>query len=181
MTASKPPHPVLPRHVEARSLAARGVALSGLLALAKLPRLAAAVVGADGDARVAADFGRDEEGRYVLDLHATLTVRVACQRCLEPMPVDIDAGSRLAIVWTDAQAAALPEHLEPLHTAEETDLWAVAEDELLLALPPFSYHDDPDCAQASGRAPTPEPDAAPPVADGNNPFDVLKKLKDELE
>lgn len=181
MTTPPKTHPALPHHVEARSLAARGVALSGALPLAKLPRLEAAVAGADSDARVTADFGRDEEGRYVLDLHTSMTLRVPCQRCLEPLPVDLDARARLAIVWTDAQAAALPEHLEPLHTAEETDLWAVAEDELLLALPAFNYHADPDCARATGRAPAPELPATPAVEDGNNPFDVLKKLKDESQ
>ena len=52
----------------------------------------------------------------------------------------------LAVVWTDDQAAHLPRHLEPLVVEDEAcSLWDVVEDELILALPSFSYHETEEC------------------------------------
>jgi uncharacterized protein len=57
-------------------------------------------------------------------------------------------------------------------------LWEVVEDELILALPPFSYHDTEECQQILSRF---NADQAPPVEtvaeDKPNPFNVLAQLK----
>ncbi len=171
---------VLPHIVEVRTLAAREVVLEGSLQAAKMPRLNAVIVATDAPARVCAQFYRDEEGRYILELSVGMTVNVACQRCLEPMALEVASKSQLAALWTDEQAPHLPSRYDPLVTGDETDLWQVVEDELLLALPAFSYHGDSQCGLASGVA---QPDAAnspevdAPVKD--NPFTVLAALKDE--
>ena len=170
----------IPHTIEARALAARQVTLEGCLAAAKLPRLAAAVRALEAPAEVVAEFKRDEEGRYVVDLQAAIVVEVACERCLDAMPLAISSSARLGIVWTDEQAQALPSGVEPLLTGDETDLWQVVEDELLLALPAFSYHSDSRCGEATGVA-QPDPvrpdETDTPVRD--NPFTVLAALKNE--
>ena len=170
----------LPQTIETRALAARQVTLAGRLDAAKLPRLAAAVRGLDAPADVVAEFKRNEEGRYVVDLAVTMDVQIACDRCLEAMPLTVTSGTRLGIVWTDEQAQALASGVEPLLTGDETDLWQVVEDELLLALPPFSYHSAVNCAEQTGRVMPPEIELpAIEVEDsGNNPFSVLVGLKD---
>ncbi|EED36251.1 conserved hypothetical protein [Luminiphilus syltensis NOR5-1B] len=168
-----------PNKIEARTLAARGRDLAGEVALERMPRLQQAILGADGPASAKADFSRDEEGRYLIDVSVSMAVTVPCQRCLQPMRVAVSGEARLAILWTDDQAAALPEGIEPLVTGEETDLWAVAEDELLLALPPFSYHNDIDCAAEVGIVVPDSGVKMPEMTEksGNNPFSVLSELK----
>ena len=173
----------LPHTIEARALAARQVTLAGCLDAAKLTRLAAAVLALNAPADVVAEFKRDEEGRYVLDLSVTIVVHVACQRCLDAMPLTVSSSARLGIVWTDEQAQALSAGVEPLLTGDETDFWQVVEDELLLALPPFSYHSALDCAEKTSRVMQPEM-ALPTVEEedsGNNPFNVLAGLKKPAE
>lgn len=169
----------LPHTIEARALAARQVTLNGRLDAVRLVRLAAAVRALDAPAEVVAEFKRDEEGRYVVDLNVAILVEVACERCLETMPLAVSSVTRLGIVWTDEQAQALPSGVEPLLTGDETDFWAVVEDELLLALPPFSYHAALDCAEKTDRVMQPE--IALPIVEeedsGNNPFGVLAGLK----
>jgi uncharacterized protein len=91
----------------------------------------------------------------------------------------LEGENTLAIVWTDEQAAQLPRHLEPLIVNEEAySLWDVVEDELILALPPFSYHPLEECKQIqiesdfSTSLPDQEAGEEKP-----NPFDVLAQLK----
>ncbi len=170
----------VPQSIEVRALAARQVTLAGGLDAIRLPRLAEAVRALDTPADVSAEFKRDEAGRYVLDLTVNMVVQVACQRCLEAMLLTVSSATRLGIVWTEEQAQALPSGAEPLVTGDETNFWQVIEDELLLALPPFSYHAATDCAEQTGRVMRPEVDL--PVIEeedsGNNPFSALMGLKD---
>ena len=71
-----------------------------------------------------------------------MQVKVPCQWCFDGMVIALSSHSALAAVWTDEQAQALPSRYDPLITEGETDLWRVVEDELLLSMPAFSYHDD---------------------------------------
>jgi uncharacterized protein len=165
----------LPHMVEFRTLAARGIHLKGTLSAARLPRLRDAVLSIVGSVQTEIQFDRDEEGRPIAAIVVVAQVKVACQRCLQELEVVLETSSRLAAVWNDEQAAALPGSLEPLVMAEEVDLWGVVDEELLLALPQFSYHAERDCGVTSGRVVAP----ALPVEDAEreNPFSVLASLK----
>lgn len=169
----------LPHKVEVRTLAAREVELAGSVSEARMPRLKEAIVAARGPAEVTARCFRDEEGRYVLDLAVTMPVDLACQRCLGPMPVELKSHSQLVALWTDDQAAHLPSRYDALVTDAESDLWQVVEDELLLAMPAFSYHEDVSCGAAVGIQQPVEADDLTPsaAADKENPFSVLAALK----
>ena len=133
---------------------------------------------ADCDGQVSAElaFAKDEENRFVLRATAQAEVRVLCQRCLEPMTLPMACSNRLAVVWTDEQAKHLPRELDPLISEDDCRLWEMVEDELILALPAFNYHEDPNCNEilnALDEAPADEaePDSKP------NPFEVLAQLK----
>ncbi len=132
----------LPQTVEVRTLAAREVALAGVVDPARLTRLSTAIVAVNNPVVVNADFYRDEEARYVLALQVSAEVLVTCQRCLSTLEQTVTSETQLAVVWTDEQAGQLPPRYEPLVADAEIELWEVVEDELLLALPTFSYHSD---------------------------------------
>jgi len=95
----------LPKTVEVRTLAAREVTISGSLPVDRLPRLSGLIVSVSRPFDVVARCFKDEEARYVLELRVCGAVDVACQRCLTPVTVPVDALSCLAVVWTDDQAA----------------------------------------------------------------------------
>ena len=123
------------------------------------------------------DFHRDGEGRFLAGLAVDAVLPVECQRCLETVNEVLAPRSELAAVYTDDQARQLPAHLEPVLTSdEEVDLWELVEEELVLALPPFSYHSDPACIDrlAPGGAQQEAPAEAPAR---DNPFEVLAQLK----
>ncbi len=84
----------------------------------------------------------------------------------------------LAIVWSDDQARQLPRDLDPLIVdTQEVALREIVEEELMLALPPFSYHKAEECGEilAEYRGPTAAEEV--PAAEKPNPFDVLAQLK----
>lgn len=169
----------LPQSLDVRKASQRGARLEALLAPAELPRLRALLAGDNGEIRAALVFARDEEQHYTVqvDAHACLDVR--CERCLQVFQTEVHASSVLAAVWTDEQARALPAHLDPLIAAEAVVLRDLVEDELVLAMPMFSYHADRACiARLDGGVQLLAQPGDEPVGESkSNPFDVLAQLK----
>jgi uncharacterized protein len=142
-----------------------------------MQRFRALLASDDGEIDVNLTFSRDEENRFLVRVVIAAEVALTCQRCLEKMSSRLAIDSTLAIVFSDEQAAQLPRHLDPLVIAgEEADLWELVEEELILALPAFSYHDTAACREklagyAGGNSVEATEDRRP------NPFDVLAQLK----
>ena len=167
----------LPSTLDVRKAAVRGVSVSGTLRPLDLQRFRPLLAADEGAIETELSFSRDEENRYVIHVAVEADVSVTCQRCLEPMPQHLTSENTLAVVWTDEQAAHLPRHLDPLIVAQEAcSLWELVEDELILAMPPFSYHDTADCNEAIAGFSDPAP-AEDVVEDKPNPFNVLAQLK----
>ncbi len=167
----------LTRSLDVRKAAARGVIVSGALDPQQLPRFRQLLAEDRGNIAAELAFSRDEENRFLVQLKVTAEVWVVCQRCLRPMPLAVAADNTLAVVWSDEQAAQLPRYLEPLVAGEEDcSLWDIVEDELILALPAFSYHDTDECKEilAAFSGPAPQQQAGEEKA---NPFNVLAQLK----
>ena len=166
----------LPTALDIRKVAQRGGDIRAVLNPSDLPRFRALLAGEEG--RISARFrlSQDEEGRHLVSVEIDAEVVVECQRCLEPMSTQLACRSELAVVWTDEQAAALPKHLEPLIVEDQfCDLMAVVEEELILALPPFSYHDTEHCRKLTRVFS--DPVVEDEVEEKRNPFDVLAQLK----
>ncbi len=89
----------------------------------------------------------------------------------------LQTDNLLAVVWDDDYARQLPRSLEPLIVAEGAcNLWELVEEELILGIPAFSYHEAQDCNKRFAGI------SAPPPEDGEdggkpNPFNVLAQLK----
>jgi uncharacterized protein len=168
----------LPRALDFRKAAARGARLGGCVAPADLPRLRQMLANDDGEVRAEFAFRVDDQGRCLAHVTVRARVSVECQRCLRVLEREVTAESVLAAVWSDEQARQLPAALEPLLAGESVDLWEIVEEELVLAMPPFSYHDDPRCLEAlAGSLPAAETSAD--EGGKSNPFQVLARLKGE--
>lgn len=163
--------------LDLRQAAVRGVTVSGVLKPLDLKRFGPLLAGDEGAISAEIVFSRDEELRHVMRVVVEADVVVTCQRCLEAMPEHLAGESTLAIVWTDEEAAHVPKQLEPLVVMDSpSDLWDVVEEELILALPPFSYHETDECklktAAYSDRISDEDLGVKKP-----NPFNVLAQLK----
>jgi uncharacterized protein len=169
----------LPSALDVRKAAARGVSISGTLKPADLPRFKALLADEAGSVRAFLAFSRDEDNRSLARVRVEAEVAVTCQRCLGPMSLHVEGDNTLAAVWNDDQAKHLPRHLDPLIVSEGAcNLWELVEDELILAIPPFSYHETEHCKETmsgyAGPADTVEQRDTRP-----NPFDVLAQLKSD--
>lgn len=170
----------LPHKLDLRGLAARGADITGTVSLADLPRLASVVTRLAEPAQVTLSLSKDEAGRAVVDAQVSATVVLQCQRCLQDMSWRLATSTLMACVWTDEEAAALPDIYEPLLLEADGNLWNVAEEELLLALPAFPLHEH-DCKTAEQAAVLAVPKeietARSDDADKQNPFGILEQLK----
>tara|TARA_Y100000385_G_scaffold90287_1_gene92880 strand:- start:136 stop:654 length:519 start_codon:yes stop_codon:yes gene_type:complete len=166
----------LPKDLDLRGLASRGVTIQGTASVEALPRLCEAGIGLEKPVVGAFRFSRDEEARYLVETSINASLTLVCQRCLEKMVLPLTTGSRLACVWSDVEAETLPSGLEPLLVGELADLNEIAEEEILLAVPVAPIHQEDCVTEPGGYVPDEEPlsRAAP---DKESPFSVLKKLR----
>lgn len=167
----------LPTALDVRKAAVREAGISGTVKPGEMPRFRAMLASDEGCIEADLSFFRDEEGRYLVHVVVSADVEVICQRCLQPMGEHVGSDNTLAVVWTDEQAAALPRRLDPLIVPEQScNLRDVVEEELMLSLRMFSYHDHEDCKNAVAVYANP-PAGEESKEQTTNPFDVLAQLK----
>ena len=167
----------LPTTLDVRKAAVRGVGVSGVLKPLDLKRFRPLLGGDEGSIAVEMAFSRDEESRYLVQLRIEAEFVVTCQRCLDAMLEHLSCVSALAVIWTDEEAVHLPRHLDPLVLGEQScSLWELVEDELILAMRPFSYHDTEDCKMKVAAFSEPTPQRG--TGEGKpNPFNVLGAIE----
>ncbi|AMO68530.1 putative metal-binding/nucleic acid-binding protein [gamma proteobacterium BDW918] len=169
----------LPKFVDARKFVAGGMEIHASQQVADLSRFAAGLANTSGSVDVDLRFFRSEQGFKCIVGTAVSQVDVLCQRCMEAMPICIEAEFNLAIVWTDEQAKALPKSLDPLILGEDEDLVLadLLQDELIINTPFVSYHDDAVCKVFELES---EPEPVKVISDaeeGDTPFAILGQLK----
>lgn len=202
-----PSHSVLPQRVDPLRFAQHGVKLDAQLSADKLIRLASAVHAVPGDVWADLQFLVDESRRRVVQGELTAGVEVICQRCMQAMNLDLQVSLNLAVVVSEEQAKLLPEEYEPwLIDAElnQSDLYEILEEELLLALPIVALHEhacidadaykstDTALSKANKKAKAKKPKTGKSekrISDvreeseglevRDNPFRVLEQLKSE--
>lgn len=103
-----------------------------------------------------------------------------CQRCLEPVAVDLTLDSRFALLADETQVALIDEDVEPILLEDVVDdkekLWLLPmiEDELLVAIPLSPKHDD--CEMVVTQV----GEVVELVEEKENPFSMLAGLKGKL-
>lgn len=151
-------NPLFPDQIDPWRLAFEGGRLEGVLALAALPRLAAALTDTKGMVTVILQAGIDSHDRPHITGCLQTEVVMECQRCLAPLTWPLNVTVHLGLAHSEAEANRLPDEYEPLLAAE--GLISVAdlvEDELLLALPQIPLHADRrQCVATDFRAPSSE-------------------------
>lgn len=168
-------HP-LPTTIKPVKLARKEGKLVGFMPLKQLSTLVADCASDDG--RVEADLTLHMNGvRPEIHGTAQAAVQLVCQRCLEPVEVNIRVKVALGIAQTEEQVNEMPSDLEPfVLEEEEIPLSDLLEQELILALPIVAYHD--------GCEPFPYDNGEDDSAKANekpNPFAVLEQLKGNVK
>ena len=96
-------------------------------------------------------------------------LNVQCQRCLETMELPVAVNFSLLVDADDQMARA--SGLDTVESEEGyLDLFALIEDEIILAVPLITVHDSQNCNEYW-------PDSVDETVERENPFAVLKGLK----
>ena len=139
--------------------------------LARLARLEGLLASHEGTVQGHVAFAR-EDGRIVADVEFDASLTLTCQRCMEPMPVQLEGGSRVVLLEKEEDAADVPQEFETaLAPNGRLRLAGLIEEELLLALPAAPRHAAGQCPAA--RPETRDEGAAPDV---QRPFANLGEL-----
>jgi uncharacterized protein len=166
----------LPAFVDARKVFRQGMQVQGFLPLASLPRLAEILTDTEGRADVRLKFDFDEGRRRRIHGEVSAQVNVQCQRCLDPVSVQLSEPFDLALVGTEEMAKLLPAEIDPwLSTEDSLPLSDLIEEQLILCMPIVNTHASCQTAPltkgADGNL------AGEATGQRNNPFAVLASLK----
>jgi uncharacterized protein len=170
-----------PRRLDVQAFAEASDTLEGVWPLPALTRLAEAAQGRsvdDAEAsvtwRVSGELRKAGPGspQTWLHLQARCPIALLCQRCLNPVRLDVEAKRSFLFVVGEDAAAELDESSEDdvLAMTRTLDLQDLVEDELLLSLPLVPKHEV--CAQPLTAIDGAADGEAPP-----HPFAGLASLK----
>jgi uncharacterized protein len=166
--------------LDVAAFAEQAARLEGEWPLRDLARLAAAAHPdcPPGDAAVAWQLHGEKRAvragppQVWLHLSAQAHMDLVCQRCLQPLPVDVAAQRSFLFVPGEDQAAALDADCEDdvLALTRALDVRELVEDELLLSLPLVPRH-------AACPLPLPADSGEPLAGEPPHPFAALAALK----
>jgi len=167
----------IPDYVDARKIFAQTAEIAGSMPIAGFERFRQQLTSAGGEVNFTLAFGIDEEYRRVITGSLNANVEVQCQRCLEPVAIELADTVALALVESEEQAARLPAELDPWMAPEDGRLRLadILEEQLILCMPIVSYH-DADCTPVN-PASAPAESNETTQNDKPNPFAVLRDLK----
>ena len=129
------------------ALAARQAELVGEFAVEKMARLAEYAGAQTGTVEARFAFARHDAGWIALTVSLQAALSVICQRCLEPLELEITEDVEFGIVDTDESAGLLPEGLETVVLdGDRFSPQQLVEDEMIMAVPLVPKHAPEQCA-----------------------------------
>jgi len=163
----------LPREAELRTWASRGIEVKGDVLVTRMPRLRDVVASGEEPAHATLRCWKDEQHRYIVDVKVQMNVALECQRCLSHCELELATHSSLCVLWNEESIKELPSGLDPLIAGDVSDIHALVEEELLLALPAVPMHGVGDCEDISRTFGDSTMDV---VEDKESPFAALGAL-----
>jgi uncharacterized protein len=146
--------------------------LSGSATMSDLKRLALVVLAQEDGLQVRLVGFQDDEARPCLRLRVNGAIRLACQRCLEPLSLEFSSDRSFILVEREDDMTELADEddaIESLMADGELDVLVLVEDEILLQIPIAPAHDPGKCTPPEWRGQN---------GKSSNAFSVLGALTD---
>jgi len=144
--------------------------MTGVLAVAQLPRLAELLFDREGAVNYVVQGDTSAKGEPVLHIHLTADLAVSCQRCLERLPLHLEIKRDLVVVAEAVGFDPLEEDddTDAIPSAGSLDLHDLVEQEIVLSVPMAPRHPENGCDIQPGAVKIGEP---------ASPFSTLARLK----
>ena len=160
--------------VDATVLAARNASINQRFSLSGLPRLTEMIAQPDSIANLQARF-HWVDGRCAIAGEVSARLRSVCQRCLQPIELDVEDRFHVVLVKSEAEMDELPDSQDSMIAdAGQLDLGWLTEEQLLLAMPLVPLHAEGRCAGETTR--TIAPVSAKDDVEKQTPFANLREL-----
>jgi uncharacterized protein len=140
--------------IDGFEFASAGATQQGVWPLGDFPRLRDLLATDAGEVAYEISGVRDERGRPGLRLKVRGTLTLRCQRCLEPMPFEVQTDETLVLAATLAEIHAEPADArapDRVVAGREMALRELVEDELILAVPYAPRHERCIAVRADDR------------------------------
>ncbi len=171
----------LPLYIDIRKAFDLETVFEGSCSLERLPRFADCLASPDGEISGKLRLGATGTGRRVITGSVSATVEVVCQRCVEPLSLELADTIQLALVESESesQSDSLEAAWDPwVVDGPKISIASLLEEQLMLCMPLVSYHRDERCVKALEYQQRKEPlDDSSGDRAAKNPFEVLKVLK----
>ena len=160
-------------------LAEAGASLHRSLFVKDMSRLSVGLADDSGQVEVDIQFGIDQQGTRFLRGHFETSLKVQCQRCMEPFAFEIIGDLLSGVIKTEAAAKALPSTYEPVLVDEEDmlSIQDMIEDELIVGMPIVPRHDSKNCKVDLSKIVLGSDSDEESKGDDNNPFKVIDILR----
>ncbi len=166
---------ILPEHLDFIQKADLGCEIRGKWPVKRLNRLMDLLLNDSGELDAKLKFDRAGKLRSISG-SVSAKVEVTCQRCMQPMSLELEADIKLGLITDEEQADRLPEGYDPcLVNDEDSSLADLLEEELLLVMPLVAMHEEgcSDYLQEQKKRRQIEEESK---SEKENPFSVLKDL-----
>lgn len=168
----------LPEYVDTRKIFTQEGLIAGRVGLEKLDRLPANLADKQGTVTVSLQFYTDDSARRRIAGSLEAELNVICQRCLDPLHINLQDSIDLVLVHDTEAAINLDRELEPWIAEEhKLSLTSLVAEQLILAMPLVSYHEDGPCARQKCYSSKQDKAAESETEQRDNPFAVLEALK----
>jgi len=130
--------------IDGFEFASAGAAQQGVWPVSGFARLRELLASDAGEVDYALQGTRDERGRPGLRVSVRGTLQLRCQRCLEPMPFEVQAEELLVLAATQAEIDAEPAEAsaaDRVVAGKEMAVRELIEDQLILELPYAPRHE----------------------------------------
>jgi uncharacterized protein len=174
----------LPAYVDTRKVFLQEADVAGQVALERLPRFLKVLVNDQALVEVVLKFARGIQGRRQITGELNARAQVTCERCLEPVEIELSESIQLVLLESESEAATLEPDWDPwLSDHYKLQLAELIDEQVILALPIVNLHAEKDCIEALGYQQPAEPEERGSAGPGDeeNPFAVLKALKQNAE
>lgn len=186
----------IPQRIDHYRYTDKGVVLEGVISQQEsekdLPRLNDAIVRSAGDIEYRLEFDVDLLSNRIVSGFVKNRVILQCQRCMADFALDLVCDVAIAFVHNEFEEKNAEDSDYDVFWLEQKELLdprVLIEDELLLALPQIAVHSGTDCrVQLDYPVNADEPNQnmsengssikGSEQLDANNPFAVLKELKE---
>jgi DUF177 domain-containing protein len=167
---------ILPEQLDVIQKAKFGAEIEGTWPINKLQRFSELLLDDAGDLQAELKFQKLGHLRLI-DGNITAELKVACQRCMQPMDLPLNIDFKLGLICKEAQAEGLPEGYEPyLIEGDSENIPHMLEEELLLAMPLVAMHEH-DCSDyLQQQRKRQQDEAEQQEEEKENPFSQLKDL-----